>query len=234
MKISRYLIASASVLNVVLLAVLIALAVGITVFVGRTRHDYPMPRVKEKAAVKAQAQAEPPARLPSDYALIGEMNLFHPDRVIPVDRKAEVPRPEFVLYGTTIEDSVRLAFIEDKKNPRSTPGRGNRQSVVRKGEVVSGYTVTEIATDRIEFVRGDDRITVLLSPPGKRKETASPAAPRQGTAQVKPVQAAPPAPPGGARTPALPVGQTAPPNGVRPAAPPARTQPSSAPRSTPE
>jgi len=242
---ARYLVKNANALNMALLVVLIVLAGGIATYLVRMRHDYPLPRVKAKAVSQEPAPAEPPpAGLPSDYALIGEMNLFHPDRVIPVDRKAEVPRPEVVLYGTMLEDGVRFALIEDKRSPRSTPGRGNRQSTVRKGEVVSGYTVTQITSDSIELARGDDRMTVPLTSPEKRKEVAPTAAPRQPETQVKPVQAAPPggtrpaqaappAPPGASRNQQVPVGETLRPGGTQGAAPPARPQPF-LPRSTPE
>jgi len=39
---------------------------------------------------------------------------------------------------------------------------------VKVGEEVGGYTVAEIAADRIVLVRGDDRVTVQLSPPDIR------------------------------------------------------------------
>ena len=43
-----------------------------------------------------------------EYAVIADKNLFHPDRIIPPEKKAEivVPRPEFALYGTLISDNV--------------------------------------------------------------------------------------------------------------------------------
>ncbi len=241
-KALRYLIRNATVLNTVLLAVVIVLVVGIIVPIVRMRYAYSLPGVKAKPPAEDVLQAQAAAKLPSDYAIIGEVNLFHPDRVIPVDKKAEVPRPEVVLYGTTI-DTVRLAFIEDKRHPKSTPGRGNRQSVVKKGEVVSGYTVTEIFTDRIVLARGDDRVTVMLSPPEKRKAADSSPAPQQQPAPVRPVQAAPVVPvrpqqtvPQGQRgvqVPPLPVGETVRPTAAPPSAVPARPQPPPS-RSVPE
>jgi type II secretory pathway component PulC len=228
MKALRYLVRNATVMNVVLFAVVIALVVVTAVPLVRMRHGYSLPGVK----VKPPGQEGPPAdlqpKLPSDYAVIGETNLFHPDRVIPVDRKAEVPRPEIVLYGTMI-DRAGLAFIEDKRSPATTPGRGKRQRVVKLGEEVGGYTVAEIETDRIVLVRGEDRMNVQLSSPDKRKDTAVPPAPQQ-PAQAKPVQTPPPAParpartvpqpPGEVKPPPLPVGET-----MRPTQPPAAAPP---------
>jgi len=191
MKVVRYLIRNATVMNMVLFAVVVALVVVTAVPLVRVRHGYSLPGIKAKPPGQEGPRADLQPKLPSDYAVIGEANLFHPDRVIPVDRKAEVPRPEIVLYGTTI-DTVRLAFIEDKKNPVTTPGRGKRQRVVKLGEEVGGYTVAEIGTDRIVLVRGEDRMTVQLSPPDKRKASDEPPQPQQPV-QTKPVQTPPPA-----------------------------------------
>jgi hypothetical protein len=69
---------------------------------------------------------------------------------------------------------VQYAFIEDKKNPKTTPGRGNRQTTIKKGDVIGGFVVSEIGTDRITLTKGDDKMTVLLSNMDKRNgSTAS-------------------------------------------------------------
>lgn len=226
MKALRYLIRNATVMNMVLLTVVIAFVAVTVVSVVRMRHAYPLPGVKARPPGEKAQRADLQPKLPSDYAVIGEANLFHPDRIIPVDRKAEVPRPEIVLYGTMI-DTTRLAFIEDRKNPVTTPGRGKRQRVVKMGEEVGGYTVAGIETDSMVLVRGDDRMTVRLSPPDKRKAADAPSAAQpQQPAQAKPPQTTPqaptrpvqtaPQPPGGAKVPPLPVGET-----IRPLPPPA-------------
>lgn len=191
MRWARDIIESANVLNVLLTLIILAFLASIAVSAFRMRHYYAVPKIKAKAAAAAAQQAESSLKMPSDYALIGEANLFHPDRTIPVDKKADVPRPEIVLYGTLV-DTDRLAFIEDRKNPVTTPGRGERQRIVRKGEVVSGYTVTDIMSDRITLARGDDHITVLLSEPKRRGadtgHSAEPQAPapKPGTPAPKP------------------------------------------------
>ncbi|MHB8108949.1 MAG: hypothetical protein ACYDHW_02825 [Syntrophorhabdaceae bacterium] len=192
MKFLKSFVKNANVLNIILTATIIALAAGIAITALRMRQSYVVPRIKEKPAVAEPMQTGQPAKMPSDYALIGEANLFHPDRNIPVDKKTEVPRPEITLYGTLI-DSDRIAFIEDKKNPVTTPGRGSRQRAVHKGETVSGYIVTDIMTDRITLARGDDKFTVMLSQPDKRKgdaagapTTGAPVPPRQGTQDIAP------------------------------------------------
>jgi len=193
MRFLRNLIQNANVLNVLLAIVILAFAAGIAISAIQTRRLYTTPRIKEKGPAAVEQPVEVAAKMPSDYAVIGEQNLFHPERTIPVDKKVEVPRPEVVLYGTMM-GTERLALIEDKKNPVTTPGRGNRQRFVRKGEVISGYTVTDIMSDRITLARGDDKMTVMLADPGKQRTVDAGGPPGE--------PAAPPRAPGPARAPA--------------------------------
>ncbi len=90
---------------------------------------------------------------------------------IPLEKKGDlaVPRPEVILYGTLITDDMSLAYVEDKKAPRTTPGRGKRQIALKKGETLSGYVLKVVEKDRIELVKGDDRIVVFLSDRNKAR-----------------------------------------------------------------
>ncbi|MEW6001770.1 MAG: hypothetical protein AB1638_03865 [Nitrospirota bacterium] len=125
---------------------------------------------------------------PSDYTMISEENLFHPERKIPVEKKEEppLPKPEFVLYGTLITDNISLAYLEDLKAPYSTPGRGKRQTALKKGETMSGFVLKEVETDKIVMVRGEDMMVVNLidSVKAKSRGTLTP------TAQITPPQPA--------------------------------------------
>jgi hypothetical protein len=112
--------------------------------------------------------------LPSlnDYTMIAEDNLFHPAREIP-DEKADsqpLEQPEFVLYGTLVTDNLRLAYIEDIKAPLNTPGRGRRQKALKIGNIMSGFTLKEIETDRVVMVREEESIIVSLNDPSHPKE----------------------------------------------------------------
>lgn len=142
----------------------------------------PLPETKEALP---QAQNIPP----SDYTIIAEQNLFHPDRKIPAEKKAEVPKaqPEFVLYGTLLAGDISLAYIEDMKSPQSTPGRGKRQTTMKKGDTLSGFTLKEIEKDKIVMVRGEDSIVVHLTGSSKSKTRAAASA---QPAQAQPVPAA--------------------------------------------
>ncbi len=129
----------------------------------------------------------------AEYSSISEENLFHPERKIPAEKKeeAELPKPEFVLYGTLITDDLSLAYVEDLKAPRNSPGRGKRQIALKKGDTMSGYTLKEIETDKIVMLRGEEKIVVPVNDPAhpkERKETGITATPAKET---KP-QATPP------------------------------------------
>jgi hypothetical protein len=103
--------------------------------------------------------------------LIGDQNLFHPDRIIPPEKKEEkaVPKPDLILYGTLITDQLSMAFIEDRKAPKTTPGRGKRQTILHKGDQVSGYILREVEAGRIILAKGEERLIVLLEDGEKRK-----------------------------------------------------------------
>ncbi len=107
-----------------------------------------------------------------DYTLISEQNLFHPERKIPPEKTVEkvVPRPEIVLYGTVLTNDVSIAYIEDKKAPRTTPGRGKRQIAAEKGYNMNGYILQQIYPDSIVFVKGDDRILIRWEDCEKRRD----------------------------------------------------------------
>ena len=110
-----------------------------------------------------------------DYVVVADENLFHPERRIPPEKKAEavLPKPEFVLFGTLIAPNLSIAYMEDKKAPVTTPGRGNRQTTLKKGELLSGFTLKEIMKDKVVMARGEETIQVSLENPGspKKRET---------------------------------------------------------------
>ncbi|MGO9379903.1 MAG: hypothetical protein ACLPN1_02165 [Dissulfurispiraceae bacterium] len=157
-----------------------------------------------------------------EYAVIAEKNLFHPDRIIPAEKKAEtVVRPEFVLYGTLISDSVSIAYISDSKAPRSTAGRGKRQVGLKLGEALSGYTLKEVLPDRAVMVRGDDRIELkVISPESKKERGVTVGGPGGVAAQ--------PAVPSAAMTPHAPTGQV-PSASIPPRAPTRQVMPTARP-----
>jgi len=125
------------------------------------------------------------------YGVVSEENLFHPERTIPVEKKAEqpLPKPDFVLYGTLITDNLAIAYLEDRKAPRSTSGRGKRQVALRKGESLSGFALKEIEAGQIIMARGDEKIVVPIIDPAHPRESTATAPPPAVAPQQKPAPA---------------------------------------------
>lgn len=123
------------------------------------------PAIVEPAEEYAAFQSPPM----SDFVIVSEQNLFHPERKTPLDKAGETARPEIVLYGTLILGDTAIAYIEDKRNPYSTPGRGKRQKAIKKGEAISGFVLKEVGKDIIVLERGEDKITVTLQEKKDRK-----------------------------------------------------------------
>lgn len=128
---------------------------------------FTLPPISKK---EVELMEEPHSKLspsPADYIKISEENLFHPERKIPLPPEKAVekqlPKPEFVLYGTLITDEIRLAYLEDIKAPRNTLGRGKRQAVMKKGDTISGFTIKEIEPDYIILIRDDETIKLKVT-----------------------------------------------------------------------
>ncbi|MFN3480095.1 MAG: hypothetical protein ACK415_06875 [Thermodesulfovibrionales bacterium] len=181
------------------LNILNILLIGILVILARYAL-YPVPEPKIIVKPTSQqagigddsAEKEVPSSSPADYMIIAEQNPFHPERKIPVEKKAEqpLPKPEFVLYGTLITDDLSIAYMEDKKAPVSTPGRGNRQTPLRVGQSLSGFTLKEIETEKVVMVRGEETMTVYLNDPNvpKQRTTAIAVPAKQGATPAPPQQ----------------------------------------------
>src|ERR1700690_4092684 len=213
----RLLLREITVLNCILLACILAFAYFILVpmFTGEVRVPSASIAAVRGAEPEKKQAAVPVVNPPmQDYAVIPEKNLFHPDRIIPVEKKeVTIPRPEFVLYGTLIVDNVRIAYLNDKKTLRTTPGRGKRQVALKVGETLSGYTLKEVLPDGAVLARGDERMVLkIISPENKTErdvaENGMPAMPG-GTASQPGMPAArgPQAAPAPAMMPQTPAGQ---------------------------
>ena len=167
----------------------------------------------------------------ADYTLIGEQNLFHPDRVIPAGKmeKSEkkeavsAPRPELVLHGTMILNGLKMAYVEDKKATAAAPGRGARQLVVKEGDSIGGFILKQVTESMIVLANGEEQITLYLDEIKDRKgeitgstkvlpsaATAQPSAtPRQQPLpqSVQRMPATPSVPPATSSPPSGPVSQ---------------------------
>ena len=54
-------------------------------------------------------------------------------------------------------------YVEDRKSPYSTAGRGKRQIAVNEGGMIAGYKLAKVNADSIVLVRGEDKITITLN-----------------------------------------------------------------------
>ena len=174
---ARWLISNFTLLNV-LLAVLLLCAViyGAWPFFGPAIDVAPA-AVAESASAPAEAATVVPAHSPVDFAVVAEQNLFHPERRLPQGKDQALSRPDVVLYGTLITGETSIAYVEDRKSPQSSPGRGKRQVALKKGSQLSGYVLPEVYAERIVLVKGDDRIVVGLSDDRNKRQAAGAAAP---------------------------------------------------------
>lgn len=170
------IVRSINVLNILLAAALLLFGYFVVYPLMETKVQYTPPAAKKGAAEAESAQESPPATVaqfqsPLDYSAISEQNLFHPERRIPPEKKEAppLPKPEFVLYGTLVTDDLQIAYIDDKKAPYSTPGRGTRQQGIKLGQTISGFVLKEIGTDRVLMVRGEETMVVQLDDATKPK-----------------------------------------------------------------
>lgn len=174
-------ISNLSVINAVLLVILVLVA----------RYEYPaffhvqskfIPPSPAKSAETEGKRAENPPPPPTEYAVIAEQNMFHPERKIPTLIEATpLPKPEFVLYGILIAGDLKLAYMEDMKSP----SKGKRQKALKQGETISGFTVKEIDTDKVLMVRGDEKMEVRITdkPRSRSNGTVAQTAPAGSVSQ---------------------------------------------------
>lgn len=201
MNIRRYLLRSINVLNLLVLTASIGFFIYFLNPLLETPMSVKIPPSKEMSPGMTMMTSETKKPPIADYALIGEQNLFHPDRIIPEGKEgkkapASVPRPELVLHGTMITSGLKIAYMEDKKAAPKTTGRGVPYIVAKEGDNVSGYTIKQITEDMIVLANGEEQMTLYLDELKVRKgEITGPAkAPSPATA----------APPQGAPRPTMP------------------------------
>lgn len=172
MKIVPYALKNINILNLILLAVSVGLFFALVYPLLDADVKVRIPQVKTEPVKKeANLTAE---KMPTtlDYVIVTEKNLFHPGRKM-LEKEEMVARPEIIFYGAIISGEKKIAYIEDKKNPYSTPGRGKRQTPVFQGAMIGGYTLKEVNPETIVLVRGTDKMVVNLRDQKDRKVVES-------------------------------------------------------------
>jgi type II secretory pathway component PulC len=167
----KYFFKNITLLNTLLVIVIIFMANYSLLSFHHIDNAYTLPAQKKAVGGEEANQAEFSPPSPSDYIIISEENLFHPERRIPPEKKVEqeLPKPEFVLYGIMVTDDLGVAYLEDLKAPRTTTGRGKRQVALKKGDIFSGFTLKEIEADKIVMMRGEEKMLVHIIDPQKPK-----------------------------------------------------------------
>jgi hypothetical protein len=168
MKSVKLILRNINVLNVLLLVTAIFLFFEFDYPLLEKQVSVTQIEAKETAIQGEERIAPESSSSYADFVTIAEKNLFHPEREIPKGEAAAVPKPELILYGTMIADDIRIAYVEDKKAPYSTPGRAKRQTALKIGGSIGGYVLREIEPNRIVLVRGEDKLVVMLDDKGKR------------------------------------------------------------------
>jgi hypothetical protein len=168
----KVLLRNINLLNVILVVIALLIANYVVLPLVDIKIKLNPSNPKNIQEIKDEMISDVPSQSPSDYIVIAEHNLFHPQRIIPPEKKEEqpLPKPEFVLYGTLISDDISIAYMEDKKSPRSTPGRGKRQTALKKGDTMSGYTLKEIDHEHVVMVKGEESLIVKVIDPGMKKD----------------------------------------------------------------
>jgi hypothetical protein len=173
----RRLLKNINVLNIVLVSAVLLMA-RYTVAPSLHFNLGDIVSLQKKSAEEKEiksAAANPPS--PSDYVVIPEENLFHPERKIPPEKKADekpLAKPEFVVYGTVITGDESIAYLEDLKSPVNTQGRGKRQITLKTGGVLSGYTLQSVEADKIVMVRGEEKMVIPVHDTSRTNPSVQP------------------------------------------------------------
>ncbi len=183
MRFFSYVLRSINLLNVLLAAAVVLLATYALFPLASMKVTVKPPALEQAAVAQEEKPAVGQSPSPSEFVVVAEQNLFHPERMIPPEKASEsLTKPDIILYGTLVTDDMRLAYIEDRKSPQTSPGRGVRQSVVKQGQTVGGFLLKSVEADRIVLVRGDEQMIVYLADTRKQRAPATqpqPGAPAQ-------------------------------------------------------
>ncbi len=175
-----------------------------------------LPGARKEAARKVEGKAEVSSGVPAPkeavpretFNVIGEKNIFNPDRkefsVTAAGMAAKpVTRPQISLYGVVLAEGYQTATII---NPGRTLVKGERETkTIRVGESVGDYKLAKILPDRIVMEGGEDSFEVLLydpRSPKRRMDVRTPTTPAAVTSTVP--GAGPGVPPPGTPLPSSP------------------------------
>lgn len=187
----KAIIRNFTILNMILLLITVLFTFAVFLPKLEIRVKYALPPIKDHQETEKEVmQTEGKTPSVTEYASISEKNLFSPERKIPAEKKGgdqqSLPTPDFLLYGTLLSSEIKLAYIEDLKAIRNTPGRGRRQAALKIGDSLSGFTLKEIHADSIVMSRGGETVTVRIADNPEKKTRTFQAAPQPKSEQPSP------------------------------------------------
>jgi len=161
-------------INLLLLAVTGLLARQLHVSILRFKAENDLAKIQPARDMKQAIVTEKPmphpapvkTYLPAEFAIIPEKNVFSdsrskeekPEVVVVPETPPLTQKP--ILVGVSIEDLQKKALIID---PASSPQDKNRRAQTKRiGDVYRGYTITDIAIDRIVLESGTRREIIPL------------------------------------------------------------------------
>jgi hypothetical protein len=133
--------------------------------------DLPGPAKGRRGVVAGETQTAAKARPAMNTEVIISKNLFDPERGAGATREAEASSQAFqrirsmILLGTAIIGNDRSAVLRDGANATRTPvaqGQSATAMLVKLGETVEGFRLSEITEQRVVFTKGASRVEVLL------------------------------------------------------------------------
>jgi hypothetical protein len=128
-------------LAVAVLAVAVALFVGIRAFPRKP---------KQTAPTKIAAAPSAAKQLPSRLKAAGKRDPF-----------ASQAAKEAAAKGTSPEP-LKLVGVVRGKQPLAVIRRGDRRYYAKLGDAVSGYTLVGIGVDQVTLIKGSERVTLPL------------------------------------------------------------------------
>jgi ribosomal protein L12E/L44/L45/RPP1/RPP2 len=184
----KYLLSNINLMNIMLAVMLIFIVNYMAMPFSKMDAKYALPPVKKPAIERTSKdeKTEEKSPSPSDYVVIAEQNLFHPERMIPVPKveAPPLPQPEFMLYGTLVTDGLQIAYMEDKKT-KGPQDKEKRQTALRLGDSMSGFVLKEVDNEEVVMQRGEEKIVVSLNE-AKIREVAAPPPPAAAAATTAP------------------------------------------------
>jgi len=102
----KLLLGNINLLNIIMIAFVVLVAGYVVLPILNIKVKFTPSIPKKISTTKEEIPPEGQTQSPSDYLIIAEQNLFHPQRIIPPEKQAEQPlqKPDFVLAMIEFRD----------------------------------------------------------------------------------------------------------------------------------